>query len=250
MTWSWDFGDGSGSTDQNPTHTYAADGIYTVYLTVTDANGMSDTTFQDVTAKLERPCVIPTISEDNVFGPRPPHDGTNEDLASGDADGDGIADAGDNCALASNADQLDTDHDLAGDACDVDLDNDGVINASDNCAAEVNSDQVDTDGDAKGDVCDDDIDGDTVPNQADNCALVGNLAQDDRDTNGKGDACDVEGYALAGASPGATRPLDVPAASVASPEAANGLGGLLIAAIAAVVLVALLMVLLVRRRTN
>ncbi|HKY61425.1 MAG TPA: PKD domain-containing protein, partial [Gemmatimonadota bacterium] len=34
--WSWDFGDGGSSTSQNPSHTYAADGTYTVTLTVTD----------------------------------------------------------------------------------------------------------------------------------------------------------------------------------------------------------------------
>jgi len=32
----WDFGDGSGTTAQNPTHTYAANGTYTVTLTVID----------------------------------------------------------------------------------------------------------------------------------------------------------------------------------------------------------------------
>ena len=34
--WNWDFGEGSPSTVQNPSHTYAAGGIYTVTLTVTD----------------------------------------------------------------------------------------------------------------------------------------------------------------------------------------------------------------------
>ena len=33
-SWSWDFGDGGSSTAQNPTHTYAAPGTYTVALTV------------------------------------------------------------------------------------------------------------------------------------------------------------------------------------------------------------------------
>jgi len=37
--WVWDFGDGSGSTKQNPTHTYSATGIYTVSLTVSNSNG-------------------------------------------------------------------------------------------------------------------------------------------------------------------------------------------------------------------
>ncbi|KKH49928.1 PKD domain-containing protein [Methanosarcina sp. 1.H.A.2.2] len=37
--WTWDFGDGAGSTKQNPTHTYSAAGIYTVSLTVSNSNG-------------------------------------------------------------------------------------------------------------------------------------------------------------------------------------------------------------------
>mgnify|MGYP000861549085 FL=1 len=34
MKWNWNFGDGSRSTVQNPTHTYKKAGIYKVYLTV------------------------------------------------------------------------------------------------------------------------------------------------------------------------------------------------------------------------
>jgi len=40
--WSWNFGDGNTSTAQNPTHSYAAPGSYTVTLTATNAYG-SDT---------------------------------------------------------------------------------------------------------------------------------------------------------------------------------------------------------------
>ncbi len=39
-SWAWDFGDGGTSTQQNPTHTYAAAGTYTVKLTVTGTCGV------------------------------------------------------------------------------------------------------------------------------------------------------------------------------------------------------------------
>ncbi len=44
-TWSWDFGDGSSSSLQNPSHTYAASGTYYVCLTAT--NGCVSQTFCD-----------------------------------------------------------------------------------------------------------------------------------------------------------------------------------------------------------
>ena len=40
-SWSWSFGDGSVSTQQNPTHTYLEDGLYDVRLTVTGPDGVS-----------------------------------------------------------------------------------------------------------------------------------------------------------------------------------------------------------------
>ncbi|MGW2872759.1 collagenase [Kitasatospora sp. NPDC001225] len=42
--WHWTFGDGSSSDQQNPTHTYAAAGTYTVALTVTDDTGRTAST--------------------------------------------------------------------------------------------------------------------------------------------------------------------------------------------------------------
>lgn len=85
------------------------------------------------------------------------------------ADHDGIPDGEDNCPFTANADQLDTDGDGHGDACDncsnwsppdggsgnsqADTDGDGVGDACDNCPDVTNPDQFDTDGDGVGDVC-------------------------------------------------------------------------------------------------
>lgn len=41
--WFWDFGDGSTSTQQHPSHTYSASGNYTVCLTVVNANACVET---------------------------------------------------------------------------------------------------------------------------------------------------------------------------------------------------------------
>lgn len=42
-SWSWDFGDGSSSSLQNPVHTYAHDGSYNVCLTIHDSHGCHHT---------------------------------------------------------------------------------------------------------------------------------------------------------------------------------------------------------------
>lgn len=77
-----------------------------------------------------------------------------------DDDGDGISNTADNCPLLSNPNQLNTDGDAQGDACDVDDDNDGVLDMADNCPTAANRDQLDTDGDGQGNACDSDDDGD------------------------------------------------------------------------------------------
>ncbi|MFT3766682.1 MAG: DUF4215 domain-containing protein [Minicystis sp.] len=99
------------------------------------------------------------------------------DVTADDSDGDGIADAMDNCPTVfnpvrpmDNGAQADADGDGVGDACDPcpldanttqcmmfnpnDTDGDGVLNAADNCPTKANADQKDSDGDGKGDACD------------------------------------------------------------------------------------------------
>ncbi|MGQ8365734.1 S8 family serine peptidase [Glaciecola sp. 1036] len=47
-SYSWDFGDGTTSTEENPTHIFPATGSYEVTLTATDAEGQTDSTTQTV----------------------------------------------------------------------------------------------------------------------------------------------------------------------------------------------------------
>lgn len=62
--WNWDFGDGNTSTSQNPSHTYAANGTYTVELTATNANG-SDVITQTSLIVVNMP-TAPTTTDDNI----------------------------------------------------------------------------------------------------------------------------------------------------------------------------------------
>jgi FG-GAP repeat/Thrombospondin type 3 repeat/Bacterial TSP3 repeat len=143
-----------------------------------------------------------------------------------DYDGDDAVNATDNCLVDANTDQLDTDGDSAGDACDADDDGDGVPDSSDtfpldpnettdtdgdgignnadadddgdavpdvsdNCPVLANTEQVDTDGDGAGDLCDADDDNDTVPDESDNCPLIANADQANSDNDIAGNVCDV-----------------------------------------------------------
>lgn len=58
--WYWEFGDGSNSTAQNPNHSYAAEGTYTVSLMVTDDDGATDSISKSVAVTEPAPNVAPT----------------------------------------------------------------------------------------------------------------------------------------------------------------------------------------------
>jgi len=77
-----------------------------------------------------------------------------------------------------------------------DLDLDGVCFNVDNCPNDINNlnpDQLDTNNDGEGDACDLDDDGDGVLDDfPDNCPLTPNPGQEDSDGNGIGDACDTD----------------------------------------------------------
>jgi gliding motility-associated-like protein len=71
-TWSWNFGDGATGTGPNPTHVYTATGVFAATLTVTEANGCTDTYTIQITVS-----DIPSwIHLPNIFTPN--GDGTND----------------------------------------------------------------------------------------------------------------------------------------------------------------------------
>lgn len=131
-----------------------------------------------------------------------------------DTDGDGDLDGADNCVLVSNADQLNSDSDSQGNACDTDDDNDGTPDTTDefpldpeeaadtdndnvgdngdNCPLTANADQLNTDGDENGNVCDLDDDNDGVADATDNCSLLANADQLNTDGDAQGNVCDLD----------------------------------------------------------
>jgi hypothetical protein len=113
-------------------------------------------------------------------------------VATQDNDHDGVLDLEDNCPDTPNTDQLDTDNDLEGNACDPDDDNDGILDPTDNCSRIPNREQEDNDGDMIGNVCDQDDDNDGIDDDVDNCPFTENLDQLDTDDDGLGDICDSD----------------------------------------------------------
>ncbi len=142
----------------------------------------------------------------------------------GDRDGDGTGDNSDNCLEVANANQLNTDRDARGDACDddddgdglsdvmevsrglnplaSDSDTDGLLDSQDNCPLLINVNQLDSDRDSIGDLCDADDDNDGFADVEDKCPFLVTSDQSDSNNDGVGDACsnddDGDGFLDAG----------------------------------------------------
>jgi len=115
-----------------------------------------------------------------------------------DGDEDGISDALDNCPSIPNPDQLDTDGDDIGNACDDDDDNDSISDISDFCPLEnsIGYDNYFGQGtsNSERDGCIDDVDSDFIKDNVDNCVGIYNPSQSDADLDGLGDPCDTCPY--------------------------------------------------------
>lgn len=106
-----------------------------------------------------------------------------------DSDQDGIGDNSDNCISIANTDQLNSDDDLLGNACDEDDDNDGISDEFDALPLDA-SEQLDTDADGIGNTADNDDDDDGVTDNSDAYPL-NNLYSADSDGDGMADAWEL-----------------------------------------------------------
>ncbi|MFD4591220.1 PQQ-dependent sugar dehydrogenase [Streptomyces rubiginosohelvolus] len=89
LGYAWDFGDGTTSTDPNPSHTYTTAGTYNPTLTVTDPEGLTGTASLVVTAGNTAPTVTLTTPADGSlfsFGDSVPFTVTVSDPEDGTVD--------------------------------------------------------------------------------------------------------------------------------------------------------------------
>lgn len=69
-TYYWDFGDGNTSTDEEPTHFYTNEGVYTICLTVTDYLGCDSTYCRTDYITVGNP--VAEFTADSLYAPCPP----------------------------------------------------------------------------------------------------------------------------------------------------------------------------------
>jgi len=157
-SWRWEFGDGSMDLGQSPRHTYTSSGLYTVNLTILDQEGFTSSSLAVLAIDVP-PC--PTgdqTPQGDAGGNGPPRGDFNaetgaaalvacptgwnpgtapvtmltEKACTSDWDGDGVANAVDDCPHVANPLQSDWNHDGVGDACQ-DSDRDGIVDTADAC---------------------------------------------------------------------------------------------------------------------
>ncbi|WP_116951202.1 ThuA domain-containing protein [Jiangella endophytica] len=94
VTYAWDFGDGAGSTEPNPSHVYSANGTYQARLTVTDEEGREALAAVQVVVGNTRPVVTVELPPDGgffEFGDQVPYRVSVEDAEDGSIADGGIA---------------------------------------------------------------------------------------------------------------------------------------------------------------
>ena len=186
LSWSWDFGDGATSQEQNPSHRYRALGFYTVTLTVRDDRGTTAVVRQTISTnrppelepidpvevREDQLLEVPLLAQDvdggtltfrvgglpggvaTSFGPtsarftwRPTYEDQGVYQAVVTAeDPEGATDSAQFRITVQNV--------VPPPPPDRDSDNDGVVDLEDNCDAIPNGAQEDHDEDGEGDVCD------------------------------------------------------------------------------------------------
>ena len=77
-TYSWSFGDGETSTEENTTHAYAEDGTYTIQLTATGPGGATNSTTKSVTITIPDPIADFTMDNNGYAAPGETVTFTNE----------------------------------------------------------------------------------------------------------------------------------------------------------------------------